>query len=71
MVLVPPAILPEEVLLVRLLFCMFADDTGIFQPAQAMRTFIEERSAADGSDLGLRLGQLFQTLNTPEDKQSR
>ena len=26
---------PLEVLLVRLLFCLFADDTGIFQPAQA------------------------------------
>ena len=28
---------PLEVLLVRLLFCLFADDTGIFQPAQAFR----------------------------------
>jgi type I restriction-modification system DNA methylase subunit len=55
-----------EVLLVRLLFCLFADDTGIFQPAQALRTFIEERTAQDGSDLGSRLAQLFQTLNTPD-----
>jgi hypothetical protein len=36
---------PLEVLLVRLLFCLFADDTGIFQPAQAFRAFIEERTA--------------------------
>ncbi len=57
---------PLEVLLVRLLFCLFADDTGIFQPAQAFRAFIEERTAADGSDLGSRLGQLFQILNTPD-----
>ena len=57
---------PLEVLLVRLLFCLFADDTGIFQPAQAFRAFIEERTAADGSDVGARLGQLFQTLNTPD-----
>jgi hypothetical protein len=62
---------PLEVLLVRLLFCLFADDTGIFQPAQAFRAFIEERTAADGSDLGSRLGQLFQILNTPEDKRSQ
>ncbi len=62
---------PLEVLLVRLLFCLFADDTGIFQPAQAFRAFIEERTAPDGSDLGARLGQLFQTLNTREDKRSR
>ncbi len=55
---------PLEVLLVRLLFCLFADDTGIFQPAQSFRTFIEERTSADGSDLGSRLAQLFQVLNT-------
>ena len=62
---------PLEVLLVRLLFCLFADDTGIFQPAQVFRTFIEERTAVDGSDLGSRLAQLFQVLNTPEDKRSK
>ena len=60
-----------EVLLVRLLFCLFADDTGIFQPAQAMRQFVEERTSEDGSDLGSRLAQLFQVLNTPEGKRSR
>jgi hypothetical protein len=43
---------PLEVLLVRLLFCLFADDTGIFQPAQAFRAWVEERTAEDGSDLG-------------------
>ncbi len=57
---------PLEVLLVRLLFCLFADDTGIFQPASAFRAWIEERTAADGSDLGPQLAQLFQVLNTPE-----
>lgn len=62
---------PLEVLLVRLLFCLFADDTGIFQPAQAFRAWVEERTAADGSDLGPQLAQLFQVLNTPEDKRSR
>jgi hypothetical protein len=59
-----------EVLLVRLLFCLFADDTGIFQPAQSFRDFVEERTAADGSDLGPRLGQLFQVLNTHEAQRS-
>jgi len=61
---------PLEVLLVRVLFCLFADDTGIFQPAQSFRTFIEERTAADGSDLGARLAQLFQALNTGEPQRS-
>ncbi|HMN76928.1 MAG TPA: class I SAM-dependent DNA methyltransferase [Burkholderiaceae bacterium] len=62
---------PLEVLLVRLLFCLFADDTGIFQPAQAFRAWIDERTAADGSDLGPLLAQLFQVLDTPEAARSR
>ena len=60
-----------EVLLVRLLFCLFADDTGIFQPAQAFRDWVEERTAPDGSDLGPRLGQVFQVLNTPEHQRNK
>src|SRR5574343_1464519 len=60
-----------EVLLLRLLFCLFADDTGIFQPAQSFRDFVEERTAPDGSDLGPRLGQLFQVLNTHQSQRSK
>ena len=60
-----------EVLLVRLLFCLFADDTGIFQPAQALRTYIEERTREDGSDLGPLIAQLFQVLNTPETRRGK
>ena len=62
---------PLEVLLVRLLFCLFADDTGIFQPAQSFRAWVEERTAEDGSDLGPQLAALFQVLNTPEAKRSK
>ena len=62
---------PLEVLLVRLLFCLFADDTGIFQPAAAFRTYIEERTSEDGSDLGPLLARLFQVLNTDETKRSK
>jgi hypothetical protein len=57
-----------ELLLVRLLFCLFADDTGIFQPAQAFRAWLDERTAADGTDLGPQLAQLFQVLNQAEEK---
>ena len=60
-----------EVLLVRLLFCLFADDTGIFQPAQSFRDLVEERTAPDGSDLGPRLGQLFQVLNTVDSQRNK
>jgi len=55
-----------EVLLVRLLFCLFAEDTGIYERRQ-FQDFIEQRTAEDGSDLGAQLTALFQTLNTPED----
>lgn len=58
-----------EVLLVRLLFCLFADDTGIFAK-QAFHELIDRRTSVDGSDLGPWLGQLFQTLNSaPESRQ--
>lgn len=56
---------PLERLLVRLLFCLFADDTGIYDELGLFQTWIEERTAEDGSDLGPKLAQLFQVLNTP------
>ena len=57
-----------ERLLVRLLFCLFADDTGIFNPLGSFEDFIRDRTQEDGSDVGPRLMQLFEVLNTPEDK---
>lgn len=54
-----------RVLLVRLLFCLFADDTGIFNQ-QDFKLFLENRTAPDGSDTGPKLARLFEVLNTPE-----
>lgn len=62
---------PLERLLVRLLFCLFADDTGIFDELGMLQTFIEDRTAEDGSDLGPKLIHLFQVLNTPVDKRQK
>jgi hypothetical protein len=60
-----------ERFLVRVLFCLFAEDTGLFQ-REAFRLYIENRTAEDGSDLGARLALLFSVLDTPADKrQSR
>ncbi|MFA6998373.1 MAG: DNA methyltransferase [Victivallaceae bacterium] len=56
-----------ELYLVRLLFCLFADDTGIFQ-RQQFQEYLEQRTHEDGSDLGHHLATLFHVLNTPEDK---
>lgn len=58
---------PLEVYLVRLLFCLFADDTGIFNKDDFL-FFIKEHTAEDGDDLAARLAELFQVLNTPESK---
>ena len=54
-----------EVLLVRLLFCLFAEDTGIFE-RRPFQDFLEQRTAEDGSDVGAQLNALFQVMNTPE-----
>jgi hypothetical protein len=58
---------PLEVYLVRLLFCLFAEDTTIFQKQQ-LQDFITYRTNEDGSDLAPKLQELFQVLNTPPDK---
>ena len=55
-----------ERFLVRVVFCLFADDTGIFEPRDIFFDFIETRTREDGSDTGARLAELFQVLNTPE-----
>jgi hypothetical protein len=59
-----------ERMLVRVLFCLFAEDTGIFE-REAFRLYIENRTKADGSDLGLHLARLFDVLNTPPEKRQK
>lgn len=61
---------PLEVYLVRLLFCVFAEDTGIFE-RQQFQDYIENHTASDGSDLGHHLNTLFYVLNTPGEKRLR
>ena len=58
-----------EVYLTRLLFCMFADDTGIF-PKDALLQYVEN-SKADGSNLSERLARLFEVLNMPMEVRAR
>lgn len=57
-----------EVMLVRLLFCLFAEDTTLFDSKGAFRDFLENCTKEDGSDLGPQLSLLFQVLNTREDR---
>ena len=56
-----------ERFLVRLVFCLFADDTGIFEPRDILFDLLESRTSEDGADFGLWLSQLFQDLNTPAE----
>ncbi len=58
---------PLEVYLVRILFCLFAEDTTIFNKQQ-FQDFLELRTGEDGSDLASKLQELFQVLNTPKEK---
>ncbi len=54
---------PElERLLVRVLFCLFAEDTGLFD-RDAFKLYIENHTAEDGSDLGMHLAKIFKVLN--------
>ena len=59
-----------ERFLVRVLFCLFAQDTGIFDP-RSFADYLENRTAKDGSDLGIHLARLFDVLNTPQEKRQR
>ena len=54
-----------ERFLVRIVFCMFADDTGVFEPRDIFLDLIEMRTGEDGADLGLWLAHWFEVLDTP------
>jgi type II restriction/modification system DNA methylase subunit YeeA len=56
-----------ELYLVRLLFCLFADDSNIFERG-ILYDYIDQRTNEDGSDLANHIAQLFQVLNMPKDK---
>jgi type I restriction-modification system DNA methylase subunit len=50
-----------ERLLVRVLFCLFAEDTGLFD-RDAFKLYIEDHTQEDGSDLGMHLAKIFDVL---------
>lgn len=56
-----------EVFLVRIMFCLFADDTEIFNYKQ-FYNFIKTKTKEDGSDTGMYLSLLFQVLDTDINK---
>ena len=52
-----------EKLLVRIMFCLFAEDTDIFNRG-TFTQFIENKTLDDGSNVGCSLVHLFDILNT-------
>lgn len=58
---------PLEVLLVRLVFCFFSDDTRIFEN-DTFRLYLNSHTREDGTDVGTQLSLLFQVLNSPKEK---
>jgi len=56
-----------ELYLVRLLFCLFAEDTGIFEK-RSFQDYIENKTKEDGSDLAQHISGIFYILNTPHNK---
>jgi hypothetical protein len=56
-----------ELYLVRLLFCLFAEDTTIFEK-RLFQDYVETKTAEDGSDLAHHINSLFYVLNTAPEK---
>ncbi|EPX6941084.1 class I SAM-dependent DNA methyltransferase [Vibrio alginolyticus] len=60
-----------NVFLTRLLFCLFAEDTGIFPQKSQFTSAIKSVTSDDGSDLDQFLRDLFLILNSPEGSEVR
>lgn len=58
-----------EVYLVRLLFCLFAEDTGIFDNDLFLNYILNSKK--DGSDLDTRISKLFEVLNMPKEERDK
>ena len=60
-----------ETYLVRLLFCLFAEDTGLFNENGVFLDYLINHTEQDGSDLHGELTALFDTLNKPDESYLR
>ena len=48
----------------RLIFCFFAEDTGIFHSDKLFSATVEQMSASDGSNTAFVIGEIFRAMNT-------
>lgn len=55
----------------RLLFCYFAEDTGLFPEVNLFTNALKTCTKNDGSDLAQFIGQLFEAMSTPDNSEQR
>lgn len=60
-----------NVFLTRLLFCFFAEDTGIFAKPNQVTSAVKSLTKEDGSDLTEFFETLFEVLNLPDNAPER
>ena len=54
----------------RLIFCFFAEDTGIFSGNRLFTATVDQMSERDSSNTHLIIGEMFRAMNTDRDKRS-
>jgi hypothetical protein len=54
----------------RLIFCFFAENTGIFSGNRLFTTTVDQMSERDSSNTHLIIGEIFRAMNTDRDKRS-
>ena len=54
----------------RLIFCFFAEDTGIFRGSRVFTGAIEKMTERDSSNTHEVISELFRSMNTPLDKRA-
>lgn len=60
-----------NVFMARLLFCFFAEDSGLFATAGAFTSSINNLTSPDGSDLNVWFDRIFAIMNEPDDSPKR
>lgn len=59
-----------DLLLIRIVFCMFAEDADIFEK-ESFSSYLAFHTGEDGSGMGAAINEIFAVLNTPyENRQS-
>ncbi len=60
-----------NVFMARLLFCFFAEDSGILPEDQMFTDLLEETTLEDGSDMAEVFARVFRVMNMPENAPER